>query len=293
MATAKPTLETLRARIDEIDEALHDLLMQRAEVVEKIGRSKGGRGPALRPGREAAILRKLATRHRGKLPLSVVVRIWREMIAGYTRMQAPFAAAVYAPEGERILWDIARDHFGSSTPYFTVHSSATAIRAVVEGTATLAVVPWPADEEAEPWWPMLMSEDSQSPRVIGALPFVVAREGEGRQALVIAQIPVEPTGEDNTLIGVDLPAEVSRGRLKDLIEASGLLPTAFWTPHENRAREGGLHLVEVDGYVPADDARLAALAERLEPAPARILTLGSYARPVLIPSPGGRAARAQ
>lgn len=290
MATAKPTLESLRARIDEIDTALHDLMMQRAEVVEQIGRRKTGHGPILRPGREAEILRRLVARHRGRLHVSVVVRIWREMISGFTRMQGPFAAAVYAPEGERVLWDIARDHFGSTSPYFTVQSSTTAIRSVVEGTATLAVVPWPTDEEADSWWPMLMSEDRQTPRIIGALPFVAGRDGEARQAMVVAQVPTEPTGNDASLIGIDLRAETSRGRLKDALEDVGLAPAAFWTPRDNRAQEGGLHLVEVDGFVDAGDARLETLFGRLDSSLASALPVGTYARPVILTdaAAGGR-----
>ena len=71
---AAPTLGDVRAELDRIDDALHDLLMERAAVVGRLaeGRLKG---PAvLRPGREAAILRRLLARHRGALPPAAVVR---------------------------------------------------------------------------------------------------------------------------------------------------------------------------------------------------------------------------
>ena len=56
----------LRARLDELDDKIHDLLMERALVVESVARS--GKAAAFRPGREAAILRRLLARHTGKLP---------------------------------------------------------------------------------------------------------------------------------------------------------------------------------------------------------------------------------
>src|SRR6202012_4178916 len=73
-------LPALRAELDKIDNTLHDLLMQRAEIVEYVARS--GKPAAFRPGREASIERRLLGRHRGALPPVALVRIWRELLAG-------------------------------------------------------------------------------------------------------------------------------------------------------------------------------------------------------------------
>src|SRR5580692_9033436 len=82
----RPDLSALRARLDELDDNIHDLLMERARVVENVARS--GKTAAFRPGREASILRRLLARHTGKLPARTLVRMWREMLAGTTAMQA-------------------------------------------------------------------------------------------------------------------------------------------------------------------------------------------------------------
>ena len=50
-------LAALRAELDGIDDGLHDLLMRRAAVVERVGALRGK--VPLRAGREAAILRRL------------------------------------------------------------------------------------------------------------------------------------------------------------------------------------------------------------------------------------------
>src|SRR5215467_6432569 len=50
-------LAALRGELDQLDDALHDLLMQRARVVEQVARS--GKPSAYRPGREASIIRRL------------------------------------------------------------------------------------------------------------------------------------------------------------------------------------------------------------------------------------------
>ena len=82
---APPTAEDLarlRAEIDALDDAMHDLLMRRAAVVARMARSgiKSATG-SFRPGREALIMRRLIGRHRGPLPAAAVLRVWREVIA--------------------------------------------------------------------------------------------------------------------------------------------------------------------------------------------------------------------
>ena len=116
MSTASPTLADLRRRIDELDDALHDILMQRAAVVEGVHRVKRQDAtPPLRPGREAQILRRLLAQHRGAFPKPILVRLWRELLAGSLAIQADLHVAVYAPENRAGLWDLARDHYGSQT----------------------------------------------------------------------------------------------------------------------------------------------------------------------------------
>src|SRR3984885_14911490 len=88
----RPDLTALRARLDELDDKIHDLLMDRALVIEHVARS--GKTAAFRPGREAAILRRMLTRHTGKLPAQTLVRMWREMLAGTTAMQTVVTVAV-------------------------------------------------------------------------------------------------------------------------------------------------------------------------------------------------------
>ena len=112
MAEAKPTLDALRAEIDAIDDQLHGLIMQRAQVALSIGALKNSHGPEagfMRPSREARLLRRLAAKEDGPLPKAVVIRLWREIIAGVLRLQGPFSAGrLCARGGERLLGPGAR-----------------------------------------------------------------------------------------------------------------------------------------------------------------------------------------
>ncbi len=284
MADAPPTLEALRREIDGIDDEMHDLLMRRTSVVERIGAVKSRQATRvyIRPAREATILRRLVERHRGRLPAAVVVRVWREIIAATTLLQGPFSVAVYSPDGSVEYWDLARDHYGSCTQ-LTLHSTANSvIRAVVDGDATVAVMPVPEDGDPDPWWRLLVGAEERTPHIVARLPFIdggaggLARNG----ALAIAQLEHEETGSDLSLVAVEASAEISRGSLREAFNDARLpaKDVAAWQDEDNR--ESRLHLFEIGDFVGPDDARVAAVMERLDDQAVRVIRLGGYALPL-------------
>jgi len=117
MSDSKPhpdALEALRAEINSLDDALHDLLMRRSEVVQRLSASQTkAPGTVLRPGREAAILRRLLARHAGPLPRPALVRLWRELFASSVAQQGNVSVALPTdPAWARL----AAEHFGVATP---------------------------------------------------------------------------------------------------------------------------------------------------------------------------------
>lgn len=294
MSHPEPALEALRRDIDAVDDAIHDLLIRRCDVVQEIARVKGpDHRIYMRPGREATILRRLIDRHHGDFPAAVLVRIWREMLAAFTLLQGPFAVAVHAPVERRELWDIARDHYGSATPMTAVSAPMQAIRAVIEGTATVAVVPWPNDRDAEPWWPALISQDPKTPRIIARLPFASVNRGEETRALALAQVPHESTGDDHTMVSIELAEPVSRSRLRDALDDCSLSPVAFWScvPNVNDGDQVPPHLVEVADFVADDDVRLGRLLEWLGDSGRRAVPIGGFAMPLAVGGPLREAGR--
>src|SRR6202020_2020310 len=121
-----------------------------------------------RPGREAAILRRLLARHTGNLPPQTLVRMWRELLAGTTAMQTAVTVAVFDPEPDGSLQAIAREHFGFLTPAIIQPSVAVALREVRAGAASVAVLPFPTATTA--WWAAL-TEDAPRLHIVARLPF--------------------------------------------------------------------------------------------------------------------------
>jgi chorismate mutase-like protein len=284
----------LRQQIDAIDDQLHDLLMRRTELAVAVGAAKAAKQPVsgnspaegakfIRPAREAKILRRLIARHRGKLPKAVLVRMWREMISALLQVEGPFAVAVYAPQGQPGYWDLARDHYGSRVKILTFSRVDRALSAVMDGSATVAVLPFPREDETDSWWRRLIGSP-QLPHIIARLPF--GDPGNQRnpdlQALVVGRTPTEPTDRDHSLLVLEAPEPISRSALRQALASVGL-ETSFI--HGGRDRRGpDLNLVEVAGYVAAEDPRLTlvmnALGKDTLGRDARLHAIGAYAEPL-------------
>jgi chorismate mutase-like protein len=266
-------LAALRRRIDEVDDGLHDLLMRRTELVEDVGRLKEQTDTAtFRPGREAQILRRLIARHRGPFPRAALVRIWREIMSSAVVVQGGLSVAVC--DG---CWDLARDHFGSLAPLLALPNADEVVLAVSDGRATLGVLPL-EEEDRDPWWLKLGASDEAPPRAIARLPFgAIGNAAAGfTDALVIAAIEPEASGDDCTLLAVEAGAEFSAAKLTDAFLATGLeVNTIACGASDGRAAQ----LIEVGTMLPSGDKRLAGILKAIG-AGGRMTWLGVYARPL-------------
>jgi chorismate mutase len=292
MSDSQTLLDDLRRHIDEIDDQLHDLLMRRTEIVAAIGREKkSGNVAALRPGREASILRRLVSRHRGDFSAAALVRIWRELLSTTVGLQTRFAVAVYAPEPSG-YWDIARDHFGSNTPLTAFRSIGQVIRAVTDGQASVGILPMPREDDPDPWWRFIMSPDDSTPRVLARLPFGARGNArhDGGDALVVGSGTLEATGDDRSLVVVEARGDLSRARLFAAVGQAGL--ACSFCASFRAGDDTTLYLMELTDFVPSQDQRLAQLREHLGGvAIDRIVSLGSYATPLALGEAPAASAR--
>jgi chorismate mutase len=167
-----PSLAGLRAEIDRIDEAMHKLLMERGEIIDRLIAVKRTEetGSAFRPAREAEMMRRLVDRHRGILPLDTAESIWRVIIATFTYVQAPFSVHADLSAGEAVMRDSARFHFGFTVPFVPHVGAAGVVAAVSESRGDLGLVPAFAVAGAPAWWASL--ELAAAPKIIARLPFV-------------------------------------------------------------------------------------------------------------------------
>lgn len=278
MSTDTASLDRLRREIDRIDDQIHDLLMERAGLVEQIASAKAQDGLRLRPGREAEVMRRLVMRHQGALPKAALVRIWREIMGALVGLQQPFTVAVFQPERGAGYIDLARNHFGVVWPQLVHLTPGNVVRMVADGQASVGVVPIPGEADAEPWWLPLTTDAENLPRVVARLPVLAQETAPGRpdplQAFVVACRDHDETGDDRTLVAIETAPDVSRDRLRAALTSANVPLAAVLATH--RSEGAWRHLVELDGYFPGTDPRLAELTAAKDPA-THVRVIGGYA----------------
>lgn len=264
MPPRKTPSADLPAQLDALDDKIHELLMRRAKLAS-------GASPA----EQAVRLRRLAARHKGEMPLPVLLRIWREMMAGTSPQRT---IHVYSADRAGQFRDLARDLFGSQVA-MKGHLSATAIVHECTGDAqAFGVVPPPeSDENARPWWAQLTPSGQTGPRVVATLPLVGAAQPA---AYVIGTLEPEPSGDDTTLVLLEAGDTLSLTKLQTLLKQGGLDARLVAVGRDSARNVMRHHLLEIAGFVRDDDARLSAFREQAADAVHRIVCVGCYANPL-------------
>ena len=275
-----PSLESLRQEIDAIDGELHGLIRRRTDLVDQIAASKAPGSIALRPGREAQVLRQRLQQHTGRFPAAAIYRMWREMMCAFTLMQTPeLKIAICRPNDQPGYWDLARDHFGCQIPLIAHDTPAQVLAAVRGNPTTIGVVPAPIEADTAPWWPLLAGRDATLPNVVARLPFLAMPNARARgiSAFVLACLEPEESGDDRSLVAIESATGLSRNRISGALAKVGL--PAFTSVLDQVS--GGVHhyLVEVPGMVADGDPRLSELGAALGLESGRVAVIGAYAVP--------------
>lgn len=139
--TAK--LESVRARIDAIDDELLRLINERARAAREVARIKreaGEDGDFYRPAREMEVLNRIRAANPGPLDDEDVIRLFRELMSACLALQRPLQVAFLGPEGT-FTQEAALKHFGHGMRSLALVSVDAVFREVESGNADYGVVP--------------------------------------------------------------------------------------------------------------------------------------------------------
>ena len=280
MMAGDTPLVALRRQIDEIDAAMHDLLMRRAAVTGEVPRAKGG-GPAWRPAREARVLRRLMERHQGAFPPRAVVQIWREIVSAMTRLQADFSIAVHAPVGDRTGLDAARDHFGCEAEMEAFGSAWAVLDAVEDGSAAAGVLAGPEAGGDAGWWDLLADGGDRGMAICAELPFMPLAHA-GSRIFCVAAIAPEESGDDRSLVVLDVGPGTRRGEMEAAAASVGL--AMLQLRKSGTAAGGWRYFVEFAGFAAPGDERLDRLVRACGGPAEAVGHLGVWPAPLALPA---------
>ncbi len=140
---ARPDLAEVRTRIDGIDHQIQELIAERAQWAQQVGKAKGELAAAVdyyRPEREAQVLRRVVDRNDGPLADDVLVRLFREIMSACLAQQQPLKVGYLGPEGT-FSQQAVHKHFGHSAHGLPLASIEEVFQEVAAGHADFGVVP--------------------------------------------------------------------------------------------------------------------------------------------------------
>ena len=282
MAKKTDTLDDLRREIDGVDTSIHDLIVRRTEIVERVREVKRDTLVKIRPAREAEILYRLMTRHTGPFPKCELAHMWREMIVATLSFEGPFSVAVYVTDEIPGYWDLARDQYGSFTPMTRHSSNRSVVEAVRIQNATLGILPLPQRDGSENWWRFLVSETPEAPKVIARLPFI--GEGNARdpgiEALVIGLVAQEETGRDRSFVAIVAEEDIGFALIEAALSQAGHSAAFHQVWHDPDRPPEWSYLVEVFGFFNDSGQRMERFMDALGRRTKPVVHLGGYATPL-------------
>ncbi|MDD3595530.1 MAG: prephenate dehydratase [Sulfuricurvum sp.] len=138
------TLEECRERIDEIDNAVVELLNRRMEVVRRVGEIKHQSNTAIyRPEREKAIIDRLTLLSKesgGLLNAQAIEAVFLEIFAVSRNLELPERIAYLGPEGS-FTHQAAESRFGAMSDYLSLGSIEAVFKTLEASRAKFGVVP--------------------------------------------------------------------------------------------------------------------------------------------------------
>lgn len=241
-APAPRALEVLRAEIDRVDGEVLALLNARAGIVAEVGAGKAtSGGPVFRPGRQAALLRRLTARNSGPQTAQTqtaqtVVQVWTAIIAGSILQQKPDFRVAVAGDADQAR--LAQSYFGAAIPQSPFAQPAEALDALVAGQADAAVLP-----AGGSWW----LDVPQGLRIVAGAPLLRPADAPP-QALILTRTEADPSGADLMVV-----------RLSGTPPAGGMVLA--------RAGADSLVALPAAGAVPPGATRLGLMAAPLSAKP--------------------------
>ena len=179
----KQPLLRIRKKIDKIDDSIHDLLMERADLVNEVIKQKRKESKKdiviYRPSREYEILVRLIKRHKGDITIKSLISIWRKLISTYISIQGQLEVSFSGN-----IDVLVKNHFGSDINLVKKKSSLSSLKSLNNNKCNIAILPFP--NKKNDWWIKLNNYSNIS--IVGSLSDSISGVTE---ALILSKQNVE------------------------------------------------------------------------------------------------------
>ena len=194
------TLDSIRARLDIIDQRLHEALIERMDYMRELAewkKSQKGEKTGFHPAREAKVLRQRAAAHRGAMPVAAVIHIWREIFAASLRLQTMgmgqnMPISIYAPQADCLA--SAQSWAGAQAAIMPVSDLKKFFADIDASPAMIGLMPIGLNGA---WW----TDMGQKTHIVARWPFITS--DPARPLYVLANIRPEMSGDDISIYALN------------------------------------------------------------------------------------------
>ena len=182
-----------------------------------------------------------------------------------------FPSAVAPSRDDASAVGLAQAQFGLDAEIVRFGSPGQVALAVGRGDVQAGLVPLARGDDGAGWWSG--SDIPGGVSIVARVPWTEPAASDG--AYVLAKAAPEESGDDRSVFVFRSDTAVSRGRLAEMAVQNGL--DVGDQAAAVTADGSGAHLLDVAGFVTADDPRVRGISTLLADAPVR--WLGAYAAP--------------
>lgn len=266
-------LSQFRKQIDDIDDKIVDLLIQRTKIVEEVGKYKSQNSLSksfIRSGREAKMLRNLTEKLKNTFPPQAVATIWRMIISTSLATEQKMNIQAYATKNNDICYWQAREYYGSFIDIDTTDDLNEIINNVANGFYSIGVLPLD-DENNNPWW-IRPNDEQNDIYVFARIPFVESLDSNNKPVLAIANVVPEKTNDDISLIAIKSDKKFEE--ISNVFNNFSLKYNLLKTNQNN-------YLIEVNEYFDKNNEKYQNLQKSFQ-SNQQVRLLGTYASPIKI-----------
>ncbi len=281
-------LNLLREEIDKIDNQIINLLKERMQIITKVGDLKKSNCEKffLKSSREADMIKELVKKSGNDFPKSIIVNIWRKIIAVANMQEQKLHIAIHNPKNISDYSHLVREYYGDIVPFLN-HDSATNIVSEIEkGQAQIGVFALPKienEENSENWW-INLANNRAGLKVFAKIPFIEYAGSEKNrnqtQLVAVAIKEAEKSSSDNSLFYVELNKEFSKSQLIAVFKEQNINVKILRTAKLAQVEAVLFYLLEVEGFFTENDAVIKVIGKsKIKP---YIKVLGNYATPIVV-----------
>ncbi len=194
-------LNTLRKKIDSIDNSIIKMLIQRSQIAKKIGdKKKEGSSSKIhifRPERQAVILRKLISMSlkKGLSPL-LVSNIWKEIFGSQILLQGGVRISSYLGEKDNNLISNIYSLIGLESKIFMKKDSQLVINSLLKDQTDIGALVFPNNKDNGSWWTKNTYEGLY---IISCAPMISMKKQFKPKIVILSKNKPKKSGNDISL----------------------------------------------------------------------------------------------